>query len=194
MMAAGGVAAGSTFEGLGAKGVSALGGLAAKGTAASLLLTIRILSSDPDFEGAAAPVVIPSQSVLAQQAQTFLTATVTSPNAATFFSGLSPEQAYEEATTIGGTTIANVLEASGVNPGAVVNWPAASLAYAQQASGVVTAFVSNEAPEDGIWRTIELPALLRNPNVTQIIITNITTGATTIMNGGASMNGGIPAP
>jgi RHS repeat-associated protein len=43
-------------------------------------------------------------------------------------------------------------------------WGGLSRQFAQQASGRVDAFV-NGAPKDGIWNTIELPALEKNPNI-----------------------------
>jgi hypothetical protein len=49
-------------------------------------------------------------------------------------------------------------------------WVAASTEYAEGASGIVVAFVSPDADPASIFYTVELPALMNNPNVTGILI------------------------
>lgn len=51
-------------------------------------------------------------------------------------------------------------------------WSQASAAFCHQASGVVNAFVSNSAYRgaDSIFWSVEMPTLLNNPRVTEIII------------------------
>ena len=93
------------------------------------------------------------------------------------------EQARQAATTFanntGGTTIdptviGQVADAATKVPGAdfTTVWSQASAAFCHQASGVVNAFVSNSAYRgaDSIFWSVEMPTLLNNPRVTEIII------------------------
>ena len=93
------------------------------------------------------------------------------------------EQARQAATTFanntGGTTIdptviGQVADAATKVPGAdfTTVWSQASAAFCNQASGVVNAFVSNSAYRgvDSIFWSVEMPTLLNNPKVTEIII------------------------
>ena len=93
------------------------------------------------------------------------------------------EQARKAATTFanntGGTTIdptviGQVADAATKVPGAdfTTVWSHASAAFCHQASGVVNAFVSNSAYRgaDSIFWSVEMPTLLNNPRVTEIII------------------------
>lgn len=93
------------------------------------------------------------------------------------------EQARQAATTFanntGGATIdptviGQVADAATKIPGAdfTTVWSQASAAFCHQASGVVNAFVSNSAYRgaDSIFWSVEMPTLLNNPRVTEIII------------------------
>ena len=93
------------------------------------------------------------------------------------------EQARQAATTFanntGGTiidttVIGQVADAATKVPGAdfTAVWSQASAAFCNQASGVVNAFVSNSAYRgvDSIFWSVEMPTLLNNPRVTEIII------------------------
>jgi hypothetical protein len=78
----------------------------------------------------------------------------------------------------GGVTLETILENQGIvlpefdifNPTSVEAWQNASAIYARQASGEVRAIIGSNVRSDGIWQTIELPALKANFNVTRIII------------------------
>jgi hypothetical protein len=93
------------------------------------------------------------------------------------------EQARQAATTfanntggktIDATVIGQVADAATKVPGAdfTTVWSQASEAYCYQASGVVNAFISNSTYQgvDSIFWSVEMPALLNNPRVTEIII------------------------
>ncbi len=93
------------------------------------------------------------------------------------------EQARQAATTFanntGGTTIdptviGQVADAATKVPGAdfTTVWSQASAAFCNQASGIVNAFVSNNAYRgvNSIFWSIEMPTLLNNSRVTEIII------------------------
>ncbi len=77
-------------------------------------------------------------------------------------------------TTIDPTVIGQVADAATKVPGAdfTTVWSQASAAFCNQASGVVNAFVSNSAYRgvDSIFWSVEMPTLLNNPRVTEIII------------------------
>lgn len=77
-------------------------------------------------------------------------------------------------TTIDPTVIGQVADAATKVPGAVFTtvWSQASAAFCHQASGVVKAFVSNSAYRgaDSIFWSVEMPTLLNNHRVTEIII------------------------
>jgi hypothetical protein len=58
---------------------------------------------------------------------------------------------------------------------------AASADFARGASGEVTAFAGGSV-SGSVWRTVELPTLMQNPNVTKIIIKDaVNTSKTTII-------------
>ena len=63
------------------------------------------------------------------------------------------------------------------------SWIAASVSYAQVASGTVNAYVGNNLRSGAVWTNYELPTLLRNPNVTQIIVHNVQTNTVTTIPG-----------
>lgn len=77
-------------------------------------------------------------------------------------------------TTIDTTVIGKVADVATKVPGAdfTAVWSQASVAFCNQASGAVNAFVSNSVYRgvDSIFWSIEMPALLNNPRVTEIII------------------------
>ena len=77
-------------------------------------------------------------------------------------------------TTIDPTVIGQVADAAANVPGAdfTTVWSQASVAFCYQASGVVNAFVSNSAYRgvNSIFWRFEMPTLLNNPRVTEIII------------------------
>jgi hypothetical protein len=67
--------------------------------------------------------------------------------------------------TAGGAWLQEFEKRAGALPKGV--WEAASKKFAKGASGEVTALVEGSAP-GSIFKTVELPALLQNPNVSQI--------------------------
>ena len=77
-------------------------------------------------------------------------------------------------TTIDSTVIGQVADAAAKIPGAdfTTVWSQASATFCNQASGTVNAFVSNGAYRgvDSIFWSVEMPTLLNNPRVTEIII------------------------
>lgn len=48
----------------------------------------------------------------------------------------------------------------------MIVWDDASAAYARQASGEVRALIGTSMRQNSVWQTIELRALMDNPNVT----------------------------
>jgi hypothetical protein len=118
----------------------------------------------------------------------FQAATQSAPGTAVFYSGVgSSANAASLASSVGGQTLETILAENGqvmpvwspTNLVAQQSWIAASISYAQQASGTVYAFVGNTVRANAIWQNYELPALYNNPNVTQIIIKNVSTGVST---------------
>ena len=77
-------------------------------------------------------------------------------------------------TIVDTTVIGQVADIAIKVPGAdsTAVWSQASAAFCNQASGVVNAFVSSSAYRgaDSIFWHVEMPALLNNPRVTEIII------------------------
>jgi len=55
------------------------------------------------------------------------------------------------------------------NPAVVKAWQTASAQYAEGASGTVRAVIGQNLRPGNVWQTAELPALMKNPNVTRII-------------------------
>ena len=103
-----------------------------------------------------------------------------------FWSGRQGEnraaaEAYANATggtTLEMTSVGSALEARGAGIDA---WRAASADFARGASGDVTAFVGGSRLTS-VWRTIEKPILLENPDVTSIIMKDsFNTSKTTII-------------
>jgi hypothetical protein len=115
-----------------------------------------------------------------------------SVNEANFWSGLGRNgdtQAASFTNKNGGTTLEQLLEKNNIempdyNPldsTSVEAWEKASELYAEQASGKVNAIIGENMRPDSIWKTYELPALKRNPNVTEITETNSITGEVKIL-------------
>ena len=77
-------------------------------------------------------------------------------------------------TTIDFTAVERVADAATKVPGTdfTTVWSQASAAFCNQASGIVNAFVSNSAYRgvNSIFWSVEIPTLLNNPRVTEIII------------------------
>lgn len=78
-------------------------------------------------------------------------------------------------TTLEMTATGRALEAQGAGIDA---WRAASADFARGAAGDVTAFAGKSAP-GSVWRTVELPLLKQNPEVTRIIIKDAVNPSTT---------------
>lgn len=108
----------------------------------------------------------------------------TKPNTATFYSGRGSRQAAEAhaaangritlETTAGGKQLDDMRLFDGtvkdVNGDAAMEiWGKVSTNYAEQASGRVMAFVNSPRP-GGVFLTQELPALLNNAKVTDIVV------------------------
>lgn len=108
----------------------------------------------------------------------------TKPNTATFYSGRGSRQAAEAhaaangritlETTAGGKQLDDMRLFDGtvkdVNGDAAMEiWGKVSTNYAEQASGRVMAFVNGPKP-GGVFLTQELPALLNNAKVTDIVV------------------------
>lgn len=62
------------------------------------------------------------------------------------------------------------------NAEVVDTWSRASAVYADGASGEVRAVIGDELRPGNVWETSELPALIDNPNVTQITRIDPVTG------------------
>lgn len=108
----------------------------------------------------------------------------TKPNTATFYSGRGAREAAEKIaakegritleTTAGGKQLDDMRLFDGtvkdVNGDAAMEiWGKVSTNYAEQASGRVMAFVNSPRP-GGVFLTQELPALLNNAKVTDIVV------------------------
>ncbi|HEX2355526.1 MAG TPA: hypothetical protein VHI50_03560, partial [Micromonosporaceae bacterium] len=116
----------------------------------------------------------------------------TKPGGAFFWSGRTGGVGGESvarsiAKARGGTTLEMLMEERGIklptwdpsNPATVQAWKDASEAYAQGASGQVRAVVGTDLRPGNVWEDVELPALMRNPNVTSIVKIDPATGAET---------------
>lgn len=105
----------------------------------------------------------------------------TAPDEAVFFSGNTEgiggaERASEIAG--GGRTLNDVLRDQGIpEPDNLEDFAALSRQFAEQASGEVRAVVGETTRPDNIFETVELPALLANPDVTKITVIDPKTGA-----------------
>ncbi len=118
----------------------------------------------------------------------------TNINEAFFWSGKTkgvggPEVASKIASSRGGTTLEQVIEARNIklpkwdpnNPASVKAFRDASEAYAKGAKGTVHAVVGESLRPGNVWKTVELPALIANQNVTQIIQIDPLTGVETVI-------------
>jgi hypothetical protein len=78
----------------------------------------------------------------------------------------------------GGTTLEMLIENRGIlmpewnslNPSAVMAWERISVQYAADASGTVRAVVGSSLRPGNIWQNVELPRLIENHTVGEIII------------------------
>ncbi|WP_432718494.1 hypothetical protein [Pectinatus frisingensis] len=85
----------------------------------------------------------------------------------------------------GGVTLESLLARKGIempawdpsNPASVNTWQTVSQMYASQVSGVVRAVIGDSLRPGAVWTDYELPALMKNQNVTQIITIDPATGA-----------------
>lgn len=106
----------------------------------------------------------------------------TDPNTAFFWSGKTDGvggeiAAKEIAESKGGTTLEALIEEREVkmpvwdtnDPNVVQAWKDISADYAYGSSGVVRAVVGKNLRPGNVWETAELPALIKNPDVTKII-------------------------
>ena len=123
----------------------------------------------------------------------------TKPNTAHFWSGKSIDasgqkigganRAADIAKQNGGTTLEMLIEERKIqmpdwdpnNPSTIKAWDDISAEYANGASGEVKAIVGNELRPGNVWQTKELPALLKNPNVTKITTIDPATGLATVI-------------
>jgi filamentous hemagglutinin len=88
-----------------------------------------------------------------------------------------------------GTTLEQLAQARGFNlpvwdpdnPASIKAWDMASKAYAENASGAVTAVIGSSLRPGNVWENFELPALKANLNVTQITQVDPVTGVQTIV-------------
>lgn len=101
-------------------------------------------------------------------------------------SGIAEHMAAEA----NGTTLEMTLEKNGLDPlprwneedpESVRFWTDASSAYAANASGTVTAIIGRNLRPGNIWQVTEIPRLMENPNVTQIIQIDPDTGEATVI-------------
>jgi hypothetical protein len=84
--------------------------------------------------------------------------------------------ARQIAETRGGTTLEKLIEQRDIrmpnwdanDPSAVKAWKDISSSYAAGASGDVRAVIGKQLRPGNVWEADELPALMRNPNVTSI--------------------------
>ena len=67
------------------------------------------------------------------------------------------------------------------NPSTMEAWDAASGAYAEQVSGEIRAVIGSELRTGNIWENVELPRLMKNPNVTKITTIDPKTGVEKII-------------
>ena len=114
----------------------------------------------------------------------------TKPNEAFFWSGRTngiggAEAAGQIAQAKGGTTLEMLIENRNIDmpawdatdPNVVQAWKDISADYASGASGTVRAVIGENLRPGNVWETSELPALMNNPNVNQIITIDPATGA-----------------
>lgn len=144
-----------------------------------------------DEEGHYVPGSLPSYNQL-------LDLTRTDPDSAYYWSGrdasgmgVGPDGsgiAERIAAGSDGTTLEMTLERSGLDPLPAWNrhdpesvrfWEEASAAYAENASGDVTAIVGSDLRPGNIWQTVEVGRLMDNPSVSRIIQIDPDTGEAT---------------
>lgn len=101
-------------------------------------------------------------------------------------SGIAEQIAYGSS----GTTLEMTLEKNGIQPLPAWNrhdpesvrfWEEASAAYAENASGNVTAVVGSDLRPGNIWQSVEIPRLVENPNVTRITQIDPDTGEASVI-------------
>jgi hypothetical protein len=109
------------------------------------------------------------------------------PNESFFWSGSTDgiggvERAAELARAGGGKTLEDLLRERGIpEPTTMDGWIELSRQFAQEASGEVRAVVGESTRPNSVWESVELPALMNNPNVTKITIIDPKTGAETVI-------------
>lgn len=105
----------------------------------------------------------------------------TEPNTAFFWSGRTDgiggaDNAAAIAKSRGGVTLESTIEYKKIvmpewdfnNPSTMEAWDLTSAAYAEQVSGEIHAVIGAELRTGNIWENVELPRLMKNPNVTKI--------------------------
>jgi len=116
------------------------------------------------------------------------------PDTAFFWSGKTDgiggaEVAADIAKGKGGVTLESTIEAKNItmpewdfsDSSSMDAWDMASAAYAEQVSGEIRAVVGAELRPGNIWKNVELPRLMDNPNVTKITIIDPKTGIETVI-------------
>jgi hypothetical protein len=99
------------------------------------------------------------------------------------------EVAAEIAKKNGGTTLETLISERGIemppwdptNPSAVRAWEEISAEYAANASGQVRAVIGQSLRPGNIWETREMPALMNNPKVTEIVVIDPLTNHTQVV-------------
>lgn len=118
----------------------------------------------------------------------------TEPNTAFFWSGRTDgiggaDNAANIAKSRGGVTLESTIESQNIimpewdfnNPSTMEAWDLASGAYAEQVSGEIRAVIGAELRTGNIWENVELPRLMKNPNVTKITTIDPKTGVEKII-------------
>ncbi|OXM15556.1 hypothetical protein CGZ75_02115 [Paenibacillus herberti] len=107
----------------------------------------------------------------------------TEPDTAFFWSGRTngkggADVAEEIARSNSGVTLESTIKDNSItmpewdfnNPGSIQAWEDVSAEYARQVKGEVRAVVGKELRIGNIWENIELPRLIKNPEITKITI------------------------
>ena len=118
----------------------------------------------------------------------------TEPNAAYFWSGNSngiggKDFAMDHAAKNGGTTLEGLMKSQSIemptwdiaDQSSKKAWEYASGKYAGQVSGDIHALIGTTQRQNSIWRTIELPELMKNPYVSKIILVDPETLTETVI-------------
>lgn len=113
----------------------------------------------------------------------------TEPDTAFFWSGRTDgiggaDNAASIAKSRGGVTLESTIASQNItmpewdfnNPSTMEAWDLASGAYAEQVSGEIRAVIGAELRTGNIWENVELPRLMKNPNVTKITTIDPKTG------------------